>query len=70
MGCVTDKPTTVVRYVKQDVPASLLTCDPSPTVPGDGSTQRDVARYILQLHDAGQDCREKLAAISEVIGRI
>ncbi len=45
-------------------PAALLTCQNSPTVP-DAETQAEVARYVVRLHAAGQDCRAKLGAVKK-----
>lgn len=55
-----------VRYLRPQIPESLRSCAPAPEVPGSGSTQRDVARYVVQLSDAGQDCRVRLRALSDL----
>lgn len=45
-------------------PDSLLTCRVAPLAPtGDEYTQADVARYIVRLSEAGEDCRSKLNAV-------
>lgn len=46
-------------------PAALLTCRAAPPVPRDAETQKDVARFIVRLAEAGEDCRSKLGAVRE-----
>jgi hypothetical protein len=46
----------------------LLTCLPQP-VPGAIASDADVANYILDLADAGADCRERLAAVKQALGQ-
>lgn len=66
-GCATKEGLPTVRYIKPDIPAGLLTCDPAPSVPPGEFTQRDVARYVVGLHASGDDCRVKLAAVSNIV---
>lgn len=69
-GCATTPPPQVVTrtvYVRQSVPPSLLVCQPAPPVP-QPTSQAAVARYIVALWEAGQDCRVKLAGVRSVIG--
>lgn len=68
-GCATD-PVQLVELRDVDwpeVPDSLLTCEPSPEVPGEGSWQSDVGRYILDLFGSGEDCRSKLGAVRSIL---
>lgn len=58
---------TRVEYVRQEVPSELLTCYDAPAAPADGATLRDVTLYTLALDVAGQDCRDKLAAVREAV---
>ena len=61
-GCLgSNQPQVVARPILP--PDALLTCRVSPPVPRDAETQREVARYIVRLHEAGADCRAKLAAV-------
>ncbi len=46
---------------------SLLTCRPEPAVP-ELREDADLMRYVLDLVEAGEDCRERLARVREVIG--
>lgn len=52
--------------VRLEVPPSLLTCAPPP-VPRPVETQKDVALLIVDLAEAGADCRGKLAAVRQVL---
>ena len=63
-ACASDKaPTAVeVRIERIAPPADLLDCAPDPAVP-DAVDQRAVASYLLDLWDAGEDCRRKLGAV-------
>lgn len=68
-GCATTpQPQIVTRtvYMRQTVPPSLLTCAPSPPVP-QPTSQAAVARYIVALWEAGQDCRVKLTGVRSVV---
>lgn len=68
-GCQTAKPTTVIKVVERkiEVPASLLTCSSEPVAGTVWVSQRDVARYMNALADAGEDCRVKLAAVRKLV---
>ena len=46
-------------------PAEMLTCAPAPEVP-EAETQRPVAAYLVDLWDAGEDCRQRLGAVREL----
>lgn len=69
-GCST-RPTETVPVVRvlppPDVPESLLKCRPEPSV-GRLVTQRDAARYVLDLKEAGADCRGKLGVVGRILG--
>lgn len=56
---------TEVKYIRQEVPASLLDCAAQPVPPV--ISQRDVALYLLDLVEAGEDCRGKLAAVKGIV---
>ncbi len=49
-----------------EIPAVLLTCAPTPAPPPKPRTQGDVARYIVDLWEAGEDCRARVEAIREL----
>lgn len=61
-GCASPPPRSEV--VRVAPPAPLLSCQEEPAVP-EVATQRDVARYIVALRHAGQDCRNKLAELRD-----
>lgn len=48
---------------------SLLTCRPEPPVP-ELNEDADLMRYVLDLIEAGEDCRERLARLREVAGSL
>lgn len=56
----------VVKVERPVVPSALLACrtDPEPPIP---ESQRDVARYLVQLWQAGEDCRAKLDAVNQYL---
>lgn len=58
---------TQVEYVPQSISRELLTCYDAPIFPPDPVTLRDVTLYTLALKVAGQDCRDKLRAVREVV---
>lgn len=58
---------TRVEYVRQAVPAPLLTCAPDPAVP-DAAMQGEVALYLTELWEAGEDCRSKLDQVRGLVG--
>lgn len=69
-GCQTTAQTkTVDRIVERrvEVPKSLLTCYGEPVAGSVWVSQRDVARYLVRLAEAGQDCRVKLAAVRRIL---
>lgn len=62
-GCARSVPT--IRLQRLEPPSGLLTCESQPGAPTGNFTQRTVADFILRLAAAGEDCREKLAAVRE-----
>ncbi len=67
-SCATAPPVTRIVTVTPVIPASLLHCAPAPEVPL-ASSQAVVARYIVALWQAGQDCRAHVAAIAQVAAK-
>lgn len=66
-ACSADRPPlTEVRVERIEIPAVLLTCAPTPAVPPKPRTQGDVARYLVELWEAGEDCRARVEAIREL----
>ncbi len=57
----------VVRVERLAVPAGLLTCAGHPEPPVPPVRDADVARYIQALAMAGDDCRDRLARVAEVV---
>lgn len=58
---------TEIRYVRQEIPAALLECDPEPAAPTDTSNNEAVANYVFDGFLAGRDCRESLNAVKRVV---
>lgn len=68
-ACASPDVVTRVEYVRQEIPAELLTCYDAPAAPADGATLREVTLYALDLDAAGQDCRDKLRAVRATAGK-
>lgn len=49
------------------VPPSLLHCRPEPAVP-DVTEDADLMRYVIDLVEAGEDCRSRVDRIREIVG--
>lgn len=68
-GCTTTRTVLVPPPPLADrIPAQLLTCRDRPAA-GDLSRQSDVARWIVDLDSAGEDCRRKVQAIGRIVER-
>ena len=66
-ACSADRPPlTEVRIERIEIPAVLLTCAPTPAPPPKPRTQGDVARYIVDLWEAHQDCAAKLEGVRDL----
>jgi len=48
-------------------PSALRQCSPEPAPPN-ANSQRAVALYLLELREAGADCRDRLAALNAALG--
>ena len=64
-GCTT---TTILPPppLADRIPGQLLECRDRPAV-GDLSRQSDVARWVVELDSAGDDCRRKITAIKSLV---
>lgn len=60
-GCGTTA--AVPELVHIPLPAGLLTCAAEPVPPAKPYTQRAVALWLIDLADAGADCRGKLGEV-------
>ena len=63
-GCTTTR--LVETPLADRIPAGLLTGRDRP-VPGALDRQSDVARYVVELDAAGEDCRSKLGGVREIV---
>lgn len=50
-----------------EVPPSLLKCAPQPQPPETLKADTDLTDWIINLADAGQDCRSKLGHVGEIV---
>ncbi|KQS84811.1 hypothetical protein [Rhizobium sp. Leaf383] len=68
-ACTTTKTVPVVEIQERrvEVPKSLLSCSSEPVAGSVWATQRDVARYLVRLAEAGEDCRVKLGAVKQLV---
>ncbi|BAJ82203.1 MULTISPECIES: YajG family lipoprotein [Acidiphilium] len=64
-GCAAPPPQVVtrIRVVEPRIPPSLLACPPAPAVPL-VQRQSQVATYVAELWEAGEICRNHLAAVA------
>ncbi|MEO9789419.1 MAG: hypothetical protein ABJF67_17680 [Aurantimonas coralicida] len=64
-GCTT---TTILPPppLADRIPGQLLECRDRPAV-GDLARQSDVARWVVELDSAGEDCRRKITAIKGLV---
>jgi hypothetical protein len=67
-GCAQPQPVMRIITVSPQIPETLLHCAAAPDVPVTTS-QAVVARYIVSLWEAGEDCRAHVAAIDRAIGK-
>jgi len=63
---------TQPKLIHAEVPSELLSCAPQPLPPKVGAKggplmQSDVALYLLDVADAGDDCRIKLDAVRKLV---
>ena len=66
-GCQTAETRFVDRVVevRPTVAPSLLRCRPEPDPLPATARQRDIAPYVIDLAEAGADCRRKLGTVAE-----
>lgn len=66
-GCLGlgNKTITKIEYRRQHIDPSLLVCADEPLLPLEIS-DKNVALYVVELKDAGDDCRGKLKAINKL----
>ena len=61
-------PPLVTEAPRLTIPDSLKACQPQPEPPAAGADDTALATWIVDLAEAGADCRGKLAAVVKVIG--
>ncbi|WP_424140761.1 Rz1-like lysis system protein LysC [Roseomonas chloroacetimidivorans] len=60
-------PVTQVRVQPLSLPAGLLACLPQPEPPPDSADDADLASWVLDLAEAGADCRAKLDRVRDLV---
>lgn len=68
-SCATTNQRTITKIQERKItiPQSLLTCMPEPTAKEVWVSEKDVGKFILELAEAGEDCRIKLKAIKKYV---
>ena len=56
------------HLVRQELPLELLQCQAQPSPPTPLRDDADLAYYMLDLADAGTDCRAKLDRVRVLVG--
>ncbi|SMC32392.1 hypothetical protein SAMN06297251_10124 [Fulvimarina manganoxydans] len=68
-GCTTTRTVLVPPPSLADrIPPQLLACRDRPAA-GDLARQSDVARWVVEMDAAGEDCRRKVSAIRSIVER-
>ncbi|SMC56988.1 hypothetical protein SAMN06297251_10432 [Fulvimarina manganoxydans] len=67
-GCATKNVIVPPPPLADRIPAQLLACRERP-VAGELTRQSDVAKYVVELDAAGEDCRRKLNGIRGLVQR-
>ncbi|WP_456094074.1 Rz1-like lysis system protein LysC [Ochrobactrum chromiisoli] len=69
-GCAHKPAVEVVTKIETRqiaVPEALLTCMPEPEAREVWKSQKDVALYLIQVSEAGEDCRQKLDGVRKIL---
>lgn len=69
-GCAHREAAQVVTKVETrqiEVPDALLTCMPEPEAREVWKSQKEVALYLIQVSEAGEDCRHKLDGVRRLL---
>ncbi|GJD97458.1 hypothetical protein [Methylobacterium iners] len=67
-GCETVRHVDRVVVERPAVSPDLVRCRPEPAPLPPGARQRAIAPYVLDLVEAGADCRRKLGTVGRAIG--
>ena len=65
-GCTTSPIVRPDTPLRDRIPSSLLQCADRP-VAGSLERQSDVARWVVELDAAGEDCRRKVNAVGQIV---
>lgn len=66
-ACSTTQVNRNVSVIAPDVPPDLLDCAVRPDKPLGQFTQKDVARYLVKLEGAHEDCKGNLGAVKKIL---
>jgi hypothetical protein len=67
-GCAAKPVSSRIVTLTPEIPPDLLACAPAPAVPA-ATSQAQVADYIVNLWQAGQDCRAHVQAIKAAVAK-
>ncbi len=59
---------TKIQRVPLEIPSWFLSCSPEPMAP-EGDLETDVANWVVDVIDAGADCRAKLAEVRALVAQ-
>lgn len=59
--------TRLVETKPVTIPLQLLQCEDKPNPPGPDGTQKTVAFYIVELNELIDDCKARMAALTEIL---
>lgn len=67
-GCTPqDLPT--VAQINLHLPKSIRTCPYAPKSPGSKATKKQVAKYLLELYNAWEECHGDLKTVNKLYGK-
>lgn len=69
-GCAHKPAVEIVTKVETrqiQVPEALLSCMPEPQAREVWKSQKQVALYLIQVSEAGDDCRQKLDGVKKIL---
>jgi hypothetical protein len=66
VGCAAPMTVTQTKIVTPDVPPAMLSCMPEPPIP-DVKLQSQAADLLVAIDEAGEDCRQHLAAVKQAL---
>lgn len=68
-GCSNNKPTMIEEHIVILPPENLWQCPEMPQLPDGAYTQKEVAKFILDLYEQNRICKESIKAVREYLIR-